>query len=100
ESIRRFSFLSSFSESLEKSLNLDARSKELVRGVVPFLADLAALVLTDEHGRVSTSEIAWFDAARPAEPYSASVELIQDRALAGALEEVLASGRPKTIEHL
>src|SRR5262250_1236864 len=72
ESIVRFSFLADLSERLGKSLDLDARGKELVQFVVPFLADLAALVLTDEHGRISKSEMAWIDPARPSEPVTAS----------------------------
>ena len=100
ESILRFSFLADLSKSLEKSLSLDARGKELVRFVVPFLGDLAALVLTDEHGRSSATEIAWVDPVCPSEPVTASVELIQDPALARALEHVLASGRPQMIERL
>src|SRR5215471_12102832 len=100
ESIVRFSFLADLSKSLEKSLNLDARGKELVRFVVPFLADLAGLVLTDEHGRISATEIAWVDPARPSEPLTASVELMQDAALTGALEQVLTTRRPRAIEQL
>ena len=100
ESIRRFSFLAQLSEVLEQSMDPEARGKELARFVVPFLGDLAALVLVDEHGRIRETQIAWMDPARPSETRSSSAERIESPPFARAIEQVLASGRAQAAEDL
>ena len=61
ESILRFSFLAQLSEVLERSMDLDARGRGLARFVVPFLGDLAALIMVDEHGQIRETQISWID---------------------------------------
>lgn len=100
EAIRRFSFLAQLSEVLEQSMDPEARGKELARFVVPFLGDLAAVVLVGEHGHIRETQIAWMDPARPSEPCCASAERIESLAFARAVDRVLASGRALGLENL
>jgi len=100
EATRRFSFLAQFSEVLEQSMDPEARGKELARFVVPFLGDLAALVLVGEHGQIRETQITWMDPARPSAPCCTSAERIQSPALARMIEQVLASGRAQAVENL
>jgi len=100
ESIRRFSFLAQLSEVLEQSMDLEARGKALARFVVPFLGDLAALVLVGEQGQIRETQITWIDPSRPSEPCSASTERIESPAISRVIEQVLASGRAQSAEDL
>jgi CheY-like chemotaxis protein len=58
ESIERFSFLARLSEVLDQSLDLEVRTKAFARFVVPFLSDLAALVLVDDRGHIRQTDLA------------------------------------------
>ena len=71
ESIERFSFLARLSEVLDQSLDLEVRTKAFARFVVPFLADLAALVLVDDRGHIRQTDLAWVDDGRPSDPRNA-----------------------------
>lgn len=100
ESIRRFSFLANLAETLEPLIDLEARAEELARFIVPFLGDLAALVLLGERGHIRQTELAWLDPARPSQPCGASVALIESSPFAGAIERVLTSGQAQALEDL
>ncbi len=100
EAIRRFSFLAQLSEVLEQSLDPEARGKELVRFVVPFLGDLAALALVGEHGQIRDTRIAWMDPARPSELCNASTARIESAPFARVIEQVLTRGRAQAVENL
>ena len=100
ESIRRFSFLAQLSEVLEQSMDPEERGKELARFVVPFLGDLAALVLVGEHGRICETQLTWIDPAQAGEPCAASAERIESPAFARVVERVLASGRAHAVDAL
>jgi signal transduction histidine kinase/DNA-binding response OmpR family regulator len=91
EANRRSMFLADASKVLSSSLDYEATLRGLLRLAVPYLADLAAITLTDAQGHLGPAELAWVDAAR--QPVNATVAadaLHPD--LAGALLSVLASG--------
>jgi CheY-like chemotaxis protein len=98
ESILRFSFLAQLGEVLERSMDLDARGRELARFVVPFLGDLAALTMVGEHGQIRETQISWIDPAQPSTPCGASVGCIASPLFARTIDQVLASGRAETVE--
>jgi len=98
ESILRFSFLAQLGEVLERSMDLDARGRELARFVVPFLGDLAALTMVGEHGQIRETQISWIDPAQPSTPCGASVGRIGSPLFARTIDQVLASGRAETVE--
>jgi signal transduction histidine kinase/DNA-binding response OmpR family regulator len=52
-------FLAEASTALASSLDAEATTRNLARLVVPFLADLGAVVGVDEHGRPCRTELAW-----------------------------------------
>jgi len=98
ESILRFSFLAQLSEVLERSMDLDARGRELARFVVPFLGDLAVLTMVGEHGQIRETQISWIDPAQPSAACGASVGRIASPLFARTIDQVLASGRAETVE--
>ena len=61
ENTRRSNFLAEASTVLSSSLNFEATVRTLARLVVPFLGDLGAVILSDEHGRAGPVELAWSD---------------------------------------
>ena len=65
QAIRRSAFLAEASRELSGSLEIDAAGERLTRFVVPFMADLCALVLVDERGETDDIKLAWMSS--PAE---------------------------------
>ena len=98
EATRRFSFLARLSDAMEQSMDLEARGKQFARFVVPFMGDLAALVLVDERGRIRQTEIAWIDPAEPSETCTISIEALLNPPFVRATQQVLASGRAEAVE--
>jgi len=98
EATRRFSFLARLTDVLEQSMDPEARGKAFARFVVPFLGDLAALVLVDDRGRIRRTEIAWVDPRAPSETRSVSVKALLSPAFERAIQQPLASGRAEAFE--
>src|SRR5260370_14554226 len=63
EANRRSHFLAEASQVLARSLDYEATLRGLLRLTVPYLSDLSAIALTDEHGQVRPSDPAWVDAS-------------------------------------
>jgi signal transduction histidine kinase/DNA-binding response OmpR family regulator len=62
EANRRLAFLSEASNALVHSLDYDAIPRELANLAIPFLGDLCAVTLVDEHDQNEwRTEIAWID---------------------------------------
>ncbi len=100
ESIERFSFLARLSEVLDQSLDLEVRTKAFVRFVVPFLADLAALVLVDDRGHIRQTDLAWADDDSPSDPRNGVLDCILTPPFAHVIQQVLIEGRAATVAHL
>jgi CheY-like chemotaxis protein len=66
ETTRRSTFLAEASRALASSLNLKATTDGLLRLVVPALGELSAILLVDEYGRLSQTELTWWDGASKA----------------------------------
>ena len=99
ESILRFSFLAQLSEVLERSMDLEARGRDLARFVVPFLGDLAALIMVGEHGQIRETQISWIDPAQPSTPCSVSTGRIESPLFSRLIDKVLADGRAETADN-
>jgi CheY-like chemotaxis protein len=97
ESTSRFSFLVDLSDLLDRSLDLQARVRALVRFVVPQLADFAALVLLSERGRVLRTELAYMDPHAGAGLHSLSVERLLDTRFSHAVQQAL-TGKAEVFE--
>lgn len=63
ENTRRMKFLADASKVLAGLLQGDAILSALLRQSVPFLADLGAFVLPNEHGKPLEAKVAWIDKA-------------------------------------
>jgi signal transduction histidine kinase len=100
QATRRSTFLAEASTVLGSSLDFHATLGGLARLVVPFLADLGAVTQVDEHGRPGATELAWADESQ--EIHRRTVRGGQDLSptLAGALEQALASDRPRVVADL
>ncbi len=64
EATRRSTFLADASKVLSSSLDYEATLRGLLRLSVPYLGDLTAITLADEHGRLRQTELAWADPRR------------------------------------
>ncbi|HEV2008637.1 MAG TPA: response regulator, partial [Burkholderiales bacterium] len=96
---RRSDFLAEASDLLSISLDLDTTAKSLAQFAVPFLADLSALVLVDEHGAVRQTEVCWSGSTDGA-CRSQSVVALDETAIMQAVERALASGDCEVITDL
>ena len=96
---RRSDFLAEASDVLSSSLDVDTTAKSLAQFAVPFLADLSALVLVDEHGAVRQTEVCWSDATDGA-CRSESVVALDETAIMRAVERALESGNCEIITDL
>ncbi|HET6576512.1 MAG TPA: response regulator [Fimbriiglobus sp.] len=101
EATRRSNFLAEVSRSLADSLDPDTTAMTLARQAVPFLADLAGVTLAGEHGQPWRTEMAWFDPSDLA-PHTRRLTGPDgpDDALRGAVERVLARGKPDRLDDL
>jgi signal transduction histidine kinase/DNA-binding response OmpR family regulator len=97
EATRRSAFLAEASKALANSLEPEATTRGLVRTVIPFLADFAAVALADARGDVGRAEFAWRDAGGALhEKHGCAL----DEAFGGlstAVEQAIASGRPEVL---
>ncbi len=96
---RRSAFLAEASDLLSSSLDADTTAKALARFAVPFLADLSALVLVDEHGAMRRTEMCWIGAADGA-CRSESGAALGENVILRAVERALASGNCEIISEL
>ena len=96
---RRSAFLAEASDVLSSSLDLDTTAKSLAQFAVPFLADLSALVLVDEHSAVRQTEVCWSGLTDGA-CRSQSVVALDETAIMQAVERALASGDCEVITDL
>src|SRR5258706_5427167 len=96
---RRSVFLAEASDLLSSSLDADTTAKALARFAVPFLADLSALVLVDEHGAMRRTEMCWIGAADGA-CRSESGAALGENVILRAVERALASGNCEIISEL
>lgn len=93
QAIRRAAFLAEASRVLSGSLEVDAAGERLVRFIVPFMADLAALVLIDECGETYTVKLAWITApVDDAFVQTASGSHLVDEGIQAAVRRSLESG--------
>ncbi len=103
EATRRSAFLAETTAALSRSLEFEATVRNLARAVVPFLADLAAVTLTDEAGLPSVTEVAWV--APPAgRSLTGEVSTRLTREMTGfppplinAIRDALATGKTQTV---
>jgi signal transduction histidine kinase/DNA-binding response OmpR family regulator len=93
EATRRSNFLAEASKVLSGSLDPNATALTLARLPVPFLADVGAVTLVEEHGRPWKTELAWVHPLdgriHTASLHGADAPLDE---LRGAVERVLAGG--------
>ena len=77
EATRRSTFLAEASKVLSSSLDHEATLRGFLRLSVPYLGDLTAITLADEHARPRQTELAWSDGLavrlRPVPTHSARV---------------------------
>jgi signal transduction histidine kinase/DNA-binding response OmpR family regulator len=93
QAIRRAAFLAEASRELSGSLDVDAAGERLVRFVVPFMADLCALVLVDEQGETDSIKLAWMSSpAEDALVRTASASHLLDEDVQAAVRRSLESG--------
>ena len=93
QAIRRAAFLAEASRELSGSLEVDAASERLARFVVPFMADLCALVLVDEQGETDDIKLAWMSSpAEDALVRTASASHLLDEDVQAAVRRSLNSG--------
>src|SRR5579883_2025757 len=94
EATRRSTFLAEASKVLSSSLDYEATLRGLLRLTVPYLGDLTAITLADEHGRPRQTELAWADPHHGVRVFSVSaLDGLHER-LGEAIRRVLESGRP------
>jgi signal transduction histidine kinase/DNA-binding response OmpR family regulator len=99
EASRRSAFLAEISADLAGLLDFAATVRNLVRGVLPFLADFAA-VRIGESGGSGATESAWIDPSFNGHAVSASGFRLDSMGLVDAAERVLASGKMELHEKL
>jgi signal transduction histidine kinase/DNA-binding response OmpR family regulator len=101
EATRRSTFLAEASTLLTNSLDFETTVSALLRLVVPYLADLAAVTLLGENGQPWRSELAW---VYPPDEVVHQRPLARadgpDDELRAALERVLTLGKPESLEGL
>jgi signal transduction histidine kinase/DNA-binding response OmpR family regulator len=93
---RRASFLAEASRVLSSSLDVDSLIAGATRLLIPALADFSAIALADRHGS-SSVRIACGPEWNPEDLRDA---IVRDPAWVGAIDEVLATGRQKSIGKL
>jgi signal transduction histidine kinase len=101
ETTRRSNFLSEASTVLANSLDFEATVRDLLRLVVPYLADMAGVTLLTESGPEWRSELAWFSAADQRVHFGslAGSDRPPDE-VRSALERILAGGAAEVLEGL
>jgi signal transduction histidine kinase/DNA-binding response OmpR family regulator len=92
ESSRRSAFLAQISSELAGLLEIEATVSKLTRGVVPFLADFAAISVPRE-GEGKTAELAWLDSSVQNSVQTASGARSLPAFLTKAMERVRTTGK-------
>ncbi len=92
EATRRSTFLADASKVLSSSLDYEATLRGLLRLSVPYLGDLTAITLADEHGRPRQTELAWADPRRGTCALSVPAPEGLHEGLAQSIRCVLESG--------
>ena len=100
ETIRRSTFLADASDILSSSLDADATIKTLAQFLVPFLGDLCAVALFDEHGAPTRMEIAWVGAIDGSYRHGKSIGGLDNRTINRAMREALDSGSVAVVREL
>lgn len=97
--IRRAAFLAEASQDLSGSLEVDTAGMRLTQFVVPFLADLCALVLIDEYDEMDNVTLAWMSLqAGDALLQTASASQFMDADIRCAVQRALHSGSCEEIQ--
>jgi len=98
--LRRTAFLAEMSAKLATSLDQEAMVRNLATLAIPFLADLSAVSLISEPGRVDRTELAWSNPA-DGSVVSANIETAAlPSPLGDAVKRALSSGKMELIEKL
>ncbi len=100
ESIRRSTFLAEAGDILSSSLDVNGTVQSLARFVVPFLGELSALTLADEHGRSARMELAWVNPGEGGARHSESVAELKNDAINEAIRDALDSGNIAVVTEL
>jgi len=95
EALRRSTFLAEASKVLSSSLDTEATRRGLLRLVVPYLADMAGVVLRTESRSEWQSELAWFS---PVDQEVHFGPLAGPPQAHSALERVFAGGSAEVLE--
>jgi signal transduction histidine kinase/DNA-binding response OmpR family regulator len=93
ESARRLAFLTKASDILASSLDVAANMRAMARFVVPYLADVGALTVLQEHVPVAHAEITWVGFGDEL-PRSETVARLDDEVICTAMHDALATGAP------
>jgi signal transduction histidine kinase/DNA-binding response OmpR family regulator len=91
ESARRLSFLTRASDLLASSLDVGANMRAMARFVVPYLADVGAIILQQEHVPAAPAEVAWGGFGSES-PHVETIVRLDDAAIRSAVSDALASG--------
>jgi signal transduction histidine kinase/FixJ family two-component response regulator len=89
---RRSAFLAEAAATLASSLDLNTLLAGVSRLVVPFLADLFALILDDAQNGLQRAQVTWSQGGDGEAVRTASLDTSPNTALMEAVERVLASG--------
>jgi signal transduction histidine kinase/DNA-binding response OmpR family regulator len=95
EATRRSAFLAEASKVLASSLDYDTTLRGLLRLAVPYLADLGAITLMDEHGEMRQTELAWVQSAASPCEYTVAAKDSLNPQFVETIRRVLASGEPE-----
>src|SRR5262249_44516976 len=91
ESARRLAFLTQASDILASSLDVAANMRAMSLFVVPYLADMSALVVLQEHVAVVQAEVTW--SGNDGETrFSETIAKFGDGPIRAAMDEALATG--------
>jgi signal transduction histidine kinase/DNA-binding response OmpR family regulator len=100
ETTRRSAFLAEASKVLSNSLDAETTVRGLLRLSVPYLGDLSAITLVDDHGHLRQTELAWLDPPHGTCLLSVAAPEELHGGLAGAIRRVLDSGKLERLPHL
>jgi signal transduction histidine kinase/DNA-binding response OmpR family regulator len=100
EATRRSDFLAEASKVLSSSLEFDATLRALARIVVPFLADLGAVIRVNEQGQCCQTEVAWVHASGEVRTQTFTGREAIPTDFAAAMERVLARQLPEVLHDL
>ena len=92
EATRRSTFLAEATAAMTQSLDCGATIRGINQVVIPFLGDLSAIVLVDEHGGITQADLAWVDELGQRFTADALNWQAFPRSLIGAIQQALSSG--------